>query len=188
MPSSLDMSASWPLREEAGAAPSPSTLPSAGGTLRSAASAKRPAAARQPAALAKWRLARALDYVEANLGEPVRLSDMAAAAGLTGMHFAAQFRAAMGVRPREYLLRRRIARAQQLLSASSLPLVDVALEVGFQTQAHFTTVFKRLSGSTPGKWRAATYCGADLLRSPGRGKPGADAASRLAATIEEAVR
>ena len=103
--------------------------------------------------LAPWRLKRAVDYIEARLDEPVSLADVASAAGLTRMHFAAQFRAATGLRPHEYLLRRRIERAQQMLVATGMSLVDVALSVGFQTQSHFTSVFKRYTGQPPRAWR-----------------------------------
>lgn len=105
------------------------------------------------APLPKWRLKRAMDYIEANLSEPVSLADMAASTGLTRMHFAAQFRAATGLPPHEYLLRRRIERAQEMLARSPTSVVEVALQVGFQTQAHFTSVFKRFSGSPPHAWR-----------------------------------
>ena len=103
--------------------------------------------------LAQWRLRRAIDYVEARLDEPVSLADVASSAGLTRMHFAAQFRAATGLRPHEYLLRRRIERAQEMLVGTRMALVDVALSVGFQTQAHFTSVFKRYAGQPPRAWR-----------------------------------
>jgi AraC family transcriptional regulator len=105
------------------------------------------------AELARWRLKRAMDYVEAHLAEPVSLADVAAAAGLTRMHFAAQFRAATGLRPHEYLLRRRIERAQALLVGTGAAVVDVALSVGFQTQAHFTSVFNKFAGQPPRAWR-----------------------------------
>jgi AraC-like DNA-binding protein len=65
------------------------------------------------------------------------------------MHFAAQFRATTGVRPHEYLLRRRIERAQEMLRGSKDPIVDVALQVGFQTQAHFTSTFRKFVGQPP---------------------------------------
>jgi AraC family transcriptional regulator len=103
--------------------------------------------------LARWRLKRAIDYVEAQLDKPLRLADVASSAGLTRMHFAAQFRAATGLRPHEYLLRRRIERAQEMLLGTGMSLVDVALSVGFQTQAHFTSVFKRYVGQPPRAWR-----------------------------------
>jgi AraC-like DNA-binding protein len=107
----------------------------------------------RPGPLQKWRLRRVVEYVEAHLGERIMLSDLATAAGLTRMHFAAQFRVAMGIRPHHYVLRRRIDHACALLRDPELPLVEVALAVGFQTQAHFTTVFKRYVGSTPHRWR-----------------------------------
>jgi AraC family transcriptional regulator len=104
-------------------------------------------------ALARWRLKRAIDFVEARLDKPVSLADMASSAGLTRMHFAAQFRAATGLRPHEYLLRRRVERAQEMLNGTGMSLVDVARSVGFQTQAHFTSVFKRYAGQPPRVWR-----------------------------------
>jgi AraC family transcriptional regulator len=103
--------------------------------------------------LARWRLKRALDYFEAQIDKPVSLAAVASSTGLTSMHFAAQFRATTGLRPHEYLLRRRIERAQEMLAETSMSLVDIALSVGFQTQSHFTTVFKRYAGRPPRAWR-----------------------------------
>lgn len=105
--------------------------------------------------LQKWRLRRVMQYVDDNLAAKVTLQHLAAVAGLSRMHFAAQFRAAVGISPHEYLLKRRIERAQKLLQQADVSLVDIALTVGFQTQAHFTTVFKRFAGDTPYQWRSA---------------------------------
>jgi len=108
-----------------------------------------------PCGLVKWRLKRVREFVDAELHRPVTLADMAGAAGLSRMHFAAQFRAATGLRAHEYLLRCRIERAQKLLQQAREPLAQIALIVGFQTQAHFTTVFGRFVGETPHRWRRA---------------------------------
>lgn len=105
--------------------------------------------------LQKWRLKRVMQYIDDNLDAKVTLQHLAAVAGLSRMHFAAQFRAAVGMRPHDYLLKRRIERAQELLLRADASLVDIALTVGFQTQAHFTTVFKRFAGDTPYQWRSA---------------------------------
>jgi AraC family transcriptional regulator len=105
------------------------------------------------AALPKWRLKRVLTYIDANIGAPITLANLAATAGLSRMYFAKQFRAATGLRPHDYVLRKRIERAQQMLAARSDALVDIALSVGFQTQAHFTTVFRKIVGHTPCQWR-----------------------------------
>jgi AraC-like DNA-binding protein len=112
-----------------------------------------PAKKRVVATLPKWRLKRVLMFIEANIGERITLANLAAAAGLSRMYFAKQFRATTGMRPHDFILGRRIARAQQMLAESSDALVDIALSVGFRTQAHFTTVFKKISGSTPYQFR-----------------------------------
>lgn len=121
--------------------------------LLSLTNATTAAAASRSSALPRWRLKRAIDYVEAHLDEPVKLAQLATSAGLSRMHFAAQFRAATGLRPHEYLLRRRIERAQDMLSGADMPVVEIALSVGFQAQSHFTTVFKRFTGQSPLAWR-----------------------------------
>ena len=110
---------------------------------------------RTRAPLPTWRLRRVEAYIDANIEGPVSLADLASVAKLSPMHFAAQFRAATGLRPHELLLRRRIDHAQAMLADPRAKLVDVALSVGFQTQAHFTTVFKRFVGATPHRWRCS---------------------------------
>jgi AraC family transcriptional regulator len=103
--------------------------------------------------LPNWRLQRVDNFVKSRLSESVTLSDMANAAGLSPMHFAAQFRAATGYRPHQYLLLCRMERAKELMADVSRSMLDIALDVGFHTQAHFSTVFKRMTGKTPGAYR-----------------------------------
>ncbi|MGO4814700.1 helix-turn-helix transcriptional regulator [Cupriavidus sp. 2MCAB6] len=112
--------------------------------------------ARVPARLPAWRLRRVVEFIDAHLSDPIGLADIAGSAGLTRMHFAAQFRRATGLRPHEYLLRRRIEHAQELLRHADGNVLDVALRCGFRSQAHFTTVFKRFVGDTPYCWRVKT--------------------------------
>jgi AraC family transcriptional regulator len=105
--------------------------------------------------LPKWRLKRVVDHIEAHIAEAISLSDLAAAAGLSRMHFAAQFRLATGSKPHDFVLLQRIEAAKRLLIYTPNDLVEIALTVGFQAQAHFSTVFKRLVGVPPGHWRRA---------------------------------
>ena len=130
-----------------------------------------PRASRRCTPLQKWRMKRVTDYVDAHLSRRITLADMAAAAELTRMHFAVQFRASTGMRPHDFVLQRRIERAQERLSNPELALVDVALSVGFQTQAHFTTVFKRFAGGTPHRWRrlALGHHAPEYASAPGPG-------------------
>jgi AraC family transcriptional regulator len=105
--------------------------------------------------LPKWRLKRVQAYIDAHIDEALSLPKLAAAAGLSPMYFAGQFRAATGYRPHDYLLNQRIESAKLILSRTNTPLAEVALSVGFRAQAHFSTVFKRLTGQSPGRWRRA---------------------------------
>jgi AraC family transcriptional regulator len=124
--------------------------------MRAASYAGEASCNRRPIqALQKWRLKRVIEYVDTNLSNKVTLLDLAAVAGLSRMHFASQFRVATGLRPHEFLLRRRIRRSRELLRNTPTTIVEIALTVGFQTQAHFTTVFKRFAGCTPRQWRIA---------------------------------
>ena len=91
--------------------------------------------------------------IESNADNPITLADLAREAGLSRMHFAAQFRKATGLRPHQYLLQRRVEKAKTLLATSSAPIAEVALSVGFSSQSHFTGVFKRLTNHTPLRWR-----------------------------------
>ena len=111
---------------------------------------------REASALPAWRLSRAIEFIDAHLSESIGLVDIATSTGLTRMHFASQFRRATGMRPHEYLVHRRIEQAQQLLRESKHNVLEVALSCGFRSQAHFTTVFKRMVGETPYCWRVKT--------------------------------
>ncbi|WP_198670177.1 helix-turn-helix domain-containing protein [Dyella sp. C9] len=101
----------------------------------------------------RWRLQRVAQLVQQRLAETITLADMASAAGMSPMHFAARFRAATGQRPHHYLLQCRVQQAKSLLADTAHPLVDIALSVGFRTQAHFCTVFKNFEHMTPMQWR-----------------------------------
>ena len=103
--------------------------------------------------LPKWRLRRVVDYIEANLTRPIYLAELSNVAGLTRMHFAAQFRTATGCSPCKYILRRKMTCSQQLLLDPQLSIANVAAMTGFSSQAHFTVVFKRVVGKTPVQWR-----------------------------------
>jgi AraC-like DNA-binding protein len=126
-------------------------------SLRSDRSITGPASprGRGKTALPRWRARRVVEYVDAHLDEPISLSDLGAASGLSRNYFAAQFRVATGLRPHEFLLRRRIERAQKMLVETNAPLAEIALSIGFRTQSHFSTVFKRLVGWSPYRWRDA---------------------------------
>ncbi|CAA0090288.1 HTH-type transcriptional activator RhaR [Starkeya nomas] len=117
------------------------------------ASGSLPPSGRLPAPMVQWRLRRAIDYIEAHLSEPIYLAEVSATAGLSSSHFSAQFRAALGVAPYAYILRRRVTRAQDMLRWHEFSVEDVATALGFSSAAHFVTAFRKVTGMTPGRWR-----------------------------------
>lgn len=93
-----------------------------------------------------------MDYIEANLGEPIRLHELAAIARCSEGHFSALFKHSFGVSPHRYLVSRRLEAAKTMLLASG-NLVDIALDCGFASQQHFSTAFRNAFGRTPTAWR-----------------------------------
>ncbi|MDR2306487.1 MAG: AraC family transcriptional regulator [Paucimonas sp.] len=99
-----------------------------------------------------------LDYLEANLEQPLTLGELALRCNLSEYHFARMFHTSFGLPPHQYLLARRLHRACQLLRQGALPLGQVALLCGFASASHFSNRFRQALGATPGAYRAAFAC------------------------------
>jgi AraC family transcriptional regulator len=100
------------------------------------------------------RLARAVDHIEAHLGEPIRLAVLAAECGLSQTHLSTLFRAEFGTSPHAYVIDRRLDYARRLLAAGDQPIAAIALDRGFADQAHLTRMFVLRLGTTPARCRA----------------------------------
>jgi len=108
-------------------------------------------------ALARAKLRAVIEYVEEHLDASLTLDQMAAVAHLSAYHFARQFKVATGQPPHQYVIARRVERAQQLLQQDrDLSLAEIAACAGFSDQSHFSHHFKRLIGVTPGRFRTPT--------------------------------
>jgi AraC family transcriptional regulator len=104
--------------------------------------------------LPRRKLQRVIEYLMENLEGSPTLEQMAAVAHLSPSHFARQFKATTGLAPHQYVIARRVERAQHLLkSDDEVGLVDVALRVGFSDQSKFSFHFKRIVGVTPRQFR-----------------------------------
>lgn len=100
--------------------------------------------------LSQRQFSAVCEFIESNLSRPLCLDDLAAVAGLSTSHFKTLFKAAAGITPHAYVLRRRVARASNLIKSGSSPLSEIALEVGFADQSHMARVMRRELGITPG--------------------------------------
>jgi AraC-like DNA-binding protein len=104
-------------------------------------------------ALSPWQIRRVLDFLAAHLGDDPTVAELARECGLSAGYFARAFRQTTGVTPHQWLIRKRVERARGLLLGNRLGLADIALACGFVDQSHFTRVFAKLEGETPGRWR-----------------------------------
>jgi AraC-like DNA-binding protein len=95
------------------------------------------------------------EHIHKHMRERIILGDLARVAKLHPTYFSDRFQQLVGVRPLEYLMRRRIERAQYLLLASPASVKQVAGEVGIADAAYFTRAFTRYCGSSPSAYRTA---------------------------------
>ena len=106
--------------------------------------------------LARARVQRVLDLIEAEMHRPLGLDELAAQADIGVRRFCAAFRDAIGTSPHQYLLERRVERAKRLLRERALSLAEIAAAVGFSDQSQLTRNFSRIAGLSPGRYRAGS--------------------------------
>jgi AraC family transcriptional regulator len=107
--------------------------------------------------LTSSQMKRIIDYIQAHLNQDLSLEALAQQIGFSAYHFARLFRQTTGESPHRFVLHKRIEAAQRLLKETDLPLAQIALEVGFPDQSHFTHAFKRRLGLTPYKYRQESW-------------------------------
>jgi AraC-like DNA-binding protein len=98
-------------------------------------------------------IARLVERFDAELGVSPRLDDLARGTGLSPSHFARKFRRSTGLSLYRFVNRRRILRSMESLPDDSQTLAQIALDLGFASQSHFTRLFSKLTGMTPAKYR-----------------------------------
>lgn len=99
-------------------------------------------------------LRRARDHADRHYAEPLDLDALAAEARLSKYHFLRLFRTTYGVTPTEYVSRRRIERAQDLLRATNLTVTEVCHAVGFSSLGSFSSRFRAVVGESPSEFQA----------------------------------
>jgi transcriptional regulator GlxA family with amidase domain len=99
----------------------------------------------------------------------ITTQDLATIAKVSIYHFTRAFRESLSETPHEYVMRRRVERAQGLMLTTNMALGRIAIDCGFADQAHFNKLFRRLVGESPGAWRRARIIpprGADIYAIP----------------------
>jgi AraC-like DNA-binding protein len=98
-------------------------------------------------------LRRARDHADRHYAEPLDLEQLAAVACLSKFHFLRLFRTTYGTTPAEYVSRRRIERAQDLLRNTNLTVTEVCHQVGFTSLGSFSSRFRAVVGETPSEFQ-----------------------------------
>lgn len=120
---------------------------------RSHCTRSRPARIMPAKPISGWKMRRLIDFIEDNLDSNLSLHAMAAEVEMSPLYLARAFKAAIGQSPHQYVLSRRIERARELLRNTSMPVVDVAMAVGFSSQSHLSHWFLRQVGVSPAAYR-----------------------------------
>lgn len=139
---------------------------------------------------ADQKVAQCLAYIKQHLEQPLSLGALAALANLSPSRFTELFRKQTGTSPHQYLQRLRIHQACQLLDSTNLNLKQIAAQLGYQDQFHFSRVFKTLKELSPKNYRRRSVVKATRRPAavsppppsarpakpgiPGRGKPAFD--------------
>jgi len=105
--------------------------------------------------LPKYRLREAINYINEHLDYSLTLAELAASVQMSPHYFATLFKQSTGLTPHQYVMKCRIDKAKQLLHIRELTLVEICQQVGFQSQSHFTKVFREHTKTTPKVYRDA---------------------------------
>jgi len=123
--------------------------------LRQKSEGPRQQAPDQDPKLARDVLRAAITFVNENLDSKLKWDEIASAVSMDPFTFGRGFKLSTGMTPHQYIIRCRLRRAMKLLAREDLNLADIALAVGCSCQSHFTTLFRKHLGTTPGAFRMA---------------------------------
>lgn len=102
-------------------------------------------------------LQRVRDLIDAQLDRPLDLEEMARAAHFSRFHFLRAFRKTFHETPHQYLTRKRIERAKDLLANGDLPVTEICFAVGFESLGSFSSLFHKVVGWSPSIYRARAW-------------------------------
>lgn len=118
-----------------------------------------------PAARSSEPVQRVLAFVDEHYSEDITLSQLtelwAGGRAVTPQHFCRVFRSATGMRPMEYIARKRIARAKLMLWNTESTAAEIGRQCGYADPTYFGAVFRRYEGISPGEYRRKK--GADII-------------------------
>ena len=94
-----------------------------------------------------------INYIEGHLNQEITIAALAEKAGLSQFYYQRLFHRLVKKPVAEYIRLRRMAKAADILLDKKLRILDIALELGFETHEHFSRTFKNTYGMTPNEYR-----------------------------------
>lgn len=107
-------------------------------------------------ALGDQRLAPVLGAIHGSVEHGWTVEALARIAGMSRSSFAARFRARVGLTPLDYVTRWRMYRAGTMLRQSAQPIAEIAYLVGYDNESAFSKAFRRVTGTSPGRYRRSS--------------------------------
>ncbi|WP_298144440.1 response regulator transcription factor [Flavobacterium sp.] len=100
-----------------------------------------------------FKIRKVIDYINTHLDERLQLTDLAKLVDMSTFHFARTFKHFIKSSPANYIAKVKVEKSKALLSETDMNVLQIALEVGFENQSHFSQVFKKHTGYTPENYR-----------------------------------
>lgn len=113
----------------------------------------KPSLPKISSSFSRGQAARIVEYINENLAQDISLESLSALTSYSSYHFAHMFKQTFGMAPHQYLVKCRIEKAQLLLKQTDMKIARIALEIGYESQSHFTSLFRRVVGTTPNSYR-----------------------------------
>lgn len=105
-------------------------------------------------ALSPMQVRRIREYIRKNLASNIGLAELADQVNLSPHYFSMLFKHAFGVAPHGYVLQERIHEAQKKLAVGRTSISELALDLGFSDQSHFSRAFRKVTGMTPKRYQS----------------------------------
>ncbi|MDP4095125.1 MAG: AraC family transcriptional regulator [Bacillota bacterium] len=98
-------------------------------------------------------ISEVVEHIECCIGESLQLSELSSRAGISDFHFNRMFKTVAGVTLKQYILGRKLTIAMEQLKSTKKPVIDIAMELGFQYPEVFSRAFKKQFGASPVNFR-----------------------------------
>jgi YesN/AraC family two-component response regulator len=98
-------------------------------------------------------LKQSLKYIDDNINEKIKISDLANQTRWESQHFNRLFTQYIGSTPYKYIIDKKIDKAKTLLMETTIPIVQLSFDLGFKSHSNFCSIFKKTTGKTPENFR-----------------------------------